>query len=42
MDATANENENVKVEGFPTIKFYPSNNKSAVNFDGERTAKGFY
>lgn len=27
MDATANEAEGVNIEGFPTIKFYPANNK---------------
>lgn len=27
MDATANEADGVEVQGFPTIKFYPANNK---------------
>jgi len=27
MDATANEVEGVQIQGFPTIKFYPANNK---------------
>jgi len=27
MDATANEAQGVNVEGFPTIKYYPANNK---------------
>jgi len=27
MDATANEAEGVDIQGFPTIKFYPANNK---------------
>lgn len=27
MDATANEVEGVNIQGFPTIKFYPANNK---------------
>lgn len=37
MDATANEAEGVSVEGFPTIKFYPSNNKAGVDYKGGRT-----
>jgi len=27
MDATANEVEGLQIQGFPTIKFYPANNK---------------
>ena len=27
IDATANEVEGLQVQGFPTIKFYPANNK---------------
>ena len=36
------EIEAAGVEGFPTLKFYPSNNKSALKYDGARTAEGFY
>lgn len=40
-DATANEIEGVNIQGFPTIKFYPSNNKNEpMDFDGERTEEG--
>ncbi len=41
-DATANEIESVAIEGFPTIKFFPANNKSnPIDYDGPRTVKGF-
>ena len=36
-DATANENEEVSIKGFPTLIFYPAKNKAEpVNYDGER------
>jgi len=38
-DATANENEQVTVEGFPTLIFYPKDNKEGVPADG-RTFNG--
>jgi protein disulfide-isomerase A1 len=42
MDATTNEVEGVNVQGFPTIKFWPANNKgSPIDFNEERTAEGF-
>jgi len=41
MDSTANEAEGVNVSGFPTLKYYPANNKSAVDYNGERTLEGF-
>jgi len=42
MDATANEVESVLIEGFPTIRFYPSNNKdSPLDYEGERTERAF-
>eukprot|EP00656_Telonema_subtile_P040079 TRINITY_DN45148_c0_g1_i4.p1 TRINITY_DN45148_c0_g1~~TRINITY_DN45148_c0_g1_i4.p1 ORF type:complete len:186 (-),score=63.63 TRINITY_DN45148_c0_g1_i4:63-620(-) len=38
VDAEANELPDVKIEGFPTIKLWPSGHKDApVNFQGERT-----
>ena len=40
MDATANEANGVNIKGFPTIKFYPANNKNPVEFEGERNFEG--
>jgi len=41
MDATANEVDSVSVQGFPTIKFFAANNKTPMDFEGERTVEGF-
>jgi len=38
-DATANENEGVKIEGFPTIKFYTSGKE--YDYTGKRELKDF-
>lgn len=39
MDATANEVEGLDIEGFPTIKYWPSHKPRTepMEFDGERT-----
>ena len=44
MDATANEVSGVAIQGFPTIKFYPADDKKAVDYPGEspRDAPGFF
>jgi len=39
MDSTANELETVKVQGFPTIKYFMAENK-VVDYNGERTLEG--
>jgi len=42
MDSTANEVENVSVQGFPTIKFWAAGKKNApIDFNGDRTVEGF-
>jgi protein disulfide-isomerase A1 len=42
MDSTANEVDTVSVQGFPTIKFWPANNKATpMDFNGDRTVEGF-
>lgn len=39
FDSTANEVEGVDIRGYPTLKFYPRENKSGIDYEGER-AKG--
>merc|ERR1711981_1182083 len=39
MDSTANELETVKVQGFPTIKYFMAGG-SVVDYNGERTLEG--
>lgn len=41
MDATANEVEDVKIQSFPTIKFFPAGSNKIVDYTGERTLEGF-
>jgi len=37
MDSTANELEDVKIHGFPTIKLFPKGSGAPVDYQGERT-----
>jgi protein disulfide-isomerase A1 len=41
MDSTANELEEIKVQGFPTIKLIKAGSNEIVDFDGDRTEAGF-
>lgn len=40
IDATANEIEGIPIQGFPTLKFFAANNKTPVDFSGERNEEG--
>uniref|UniRef100_A0AC35THF3 Protein disulfide-isomerase n=1 Tax=Rhabditophanes sp. KR3021 TaxID=114890 RepID=A0AC35THF3_9BILA len=41
MDATLNEVEGLKVNSFPTIKYYPAGSTEAVDYSGDRTLEAF-
>merc|ERR1712128_367952 len=41
MDSTVNELEEVKVQGFPTIKPFKKGSNEVVDYNGERTEEGF-
>lgn len=40
MDATANEVEGLVISGFPTLKFYPANDKVGYDYKGDRNEQG--
>merc|ERR1711992_288225 len=41
MDSTANELEDVKVQGFPTIKLFKKGDNKVIDYNGERALDGF-
>ena len=41
FDSTLNEAEGVEIKGYPTLIFYPKDNKNGVSYDGERELEDF-
>lgn len=41
FDATANEADGVEIRGYPTLIFYPKDNKAGVDYSGERELQNF-
>lgn len=41
FDATTNEVAGLDIRGFPTLKFYPKDNKEGIDYDGDRNLDDF-
>jgi len=41
MDSTGNELEDIKIQGFPTIKLFQKGDNKVVNYSGDRTYEAF-
>jgi protein disulfide-isomerase A1 len=41
MDSTLNELEDIKIQSFPTIKYFPKDSDAVVDYNGERTLEAF-
>ncbi|KAL8586048.1 hypothetical protein ACOMHN_023691 [Nucella lapillus] len=37
MDSTANEVDEVKIQSFPTLKYFPKDSEEVIDYNGERT-----
>jgi len=41
FDATENEVAGLDIKGYPTLKFYPKDNKAGIDYSGDRAAEDF-
>ena len=41
FDATANEVAGLEIRGYPTLKYYPKDNKAGIDYSGDRELDDF-